>query len=157
MGDVNLDMYYLGMARYASTMGTCPAKKVGAVIVDPELNIVISIGVNAAPRGVEPCGAECENREVGENSKLCRAVHAEMNAILNAANMGVSVRGAVLYVTITPCKSCARAIIQSGVKEVVASANSPYRDALEMLSQAGIHTRVISGIGFPKVKLVPEV
>lgn len=152
----DLDAFYLGLARYVSRLGTCPAKKVGAVLVHTDLDAVLSVGYNAAPRGTPPCGEECKNREIGENSKACRAIHAEVTAILNAAYVGTSIKGARLYVTISPCQSCARSIIQSGISEVVVSGLSPYTKAIDLLDSAGVGMRVLSGITVPQVSVAAD-
>lgn len=143
---LDLDWYYLGLAKYISRLGTCSTKKVGCVVVHRGLGVPIALGYNAAPRGTAPCGDECANRSISENSKVCRAVHAEINAVLNAAYVGVSVVGSIMYVTISPCQSCARFIIQSGVSEVVSAAMSPYTKAVDLLKEAGIKFRVVTGV-----------
>ncbi len=148
-------LFYLGLAKYISTRGTCPTKQVGAVIVDEGLNIVLSTGLNDAPRGLQRCGAECQNRTIGENSKSCQAIHAEMNAILNAARVGIPITKATMYVTISPCLNCARAIIQSGISAVYASSMSPYEKALDILKQAGVKTAIVSGVSLPRVIMPP--
>jgi dCMP deaminase len=155
MSDINEDLYYLGLAKYVSQRGTCPAKKVGAVLVDKGRGVVLSVGANGAPEGTALCGEECATREVGENSKTCRAIHAEVMAIINAARLSVSVEGASVYVTISPCQSCARILVQSGIKEVVASAHSPYTKALDLLSEAGVKVRILSGVSVPKLRVIP--
>lgn len=137
------DFVYLRIARNISSFGTCPAKHVGCVIVDPHRNTIVASGYNDSPNGLPPCGDACRNRTIGENSKACQAVHAEVNAILNAAYRGVSVDGCTLYVTISPCQSCARAIIQSGITDVVCSSMSPYEKAVDMLRQAGVNFEVL--------------
>lgn len=141
MDTAERDILFLKIAKMVSSFGTCPTKQVGCVIVDGDS--IISSGYNDSPIGVSKCGEACMNRDIGENSKLCKAVHAEMNAILNAASRGVSVKGATVYVTISPCQSCARAIIQTGIREVVCSALSPYGRAIELLNEAGVAFRAV--------------
>jgi len=150
---VEWDTFFLGMSKYVSQKGTCPTKQVGSVIIDPTTHVVLSMGYNGSPRGTSHCGEACSKREMGVNSKECRAVHAEMNAILNAAFSGVSLRGATCYVTISPCLSCSRALIQSGIKEIVCSGKSPYDKALDLLKEAGVQIRILSGISLPKIRL----
>ncbi len=156
MSDIQVDLFYLGLARYMANRGTCPAKKVGAVIVDHDLDTVISVGYNDAPIGIQKCGGECANRQIGENNKACQAVHAEMNAILNAMKMGHSVSGKWMYVTISPCLNCARVMIQSGITRMVASSFSPYEKALTILKEAGVEVMVLKGVTFPKM-IIPSV
>jgi len=153
MSNIDWDQYFLGMAKYVSQRGTCPTKKVGAVLVDPETRSVLSVGYNGAPRGTSHCGEDCSRREIGVNSKSCKAIHAEMNAILNSAFNGVKVRGAMCYITISPCLSCSRALIQSGVTEVVAAGKSPYDKAFDLLKEAGVKVRILSGISIPRIRV----
>lgn len=148
--------YFLGMAKYVSQRGSCPTRQVGAVIIDPDTKAVLSVGYNGSPRGTDHCGQECANRKMGENTKACRAVHAELNAILNGAFSGVKTRGAELYVTVSPCLSCARAIIQSGIVRVVASGKSPYDKAIDLLKEAGIEVKIVSGQSLPKIRFIVE-
>lgn len=148
---IEWDSYFLGMAKYVAQKGTCPTKKVGSVFVDPDTKVVLTMGYNGSPRGTSHCGEECANRQIGQNSKACKAVHAELNAILNSAFSGVKVRGSVCYVTVSPCLSCARALIQAGVTEVVASGKSPYEKAFDLLKEAGVKVRILSGISMPKI------
>jgi dCMP deaminase len=150
------DEYFLGMAKYVSIRSSCPTKHVGSVIIDPETNAVLSVGYNGSPRGTAHCGEACASRTIGENSKACRAIHAEMNAILNATFNGVKTRGGRIYVTISPCLSCSRAIIQAGITEVVASGKSPYDKAIEMLQEAGVKLRILSGVALPKVRFLAD-
>ena len=156
MSRVEWDPFFLGMAKYVSQRGTCPTRQVGAVIVDAETNSVLSVGYNGSPRGTSHCGEDCAQRKMGENPKVCKAVHAELNAIFNAAFNGVKVRDSKLYVTVSPCLSCARAIIQSGVSEVVASGKSPYDRAIELLKEGGVKLRIISGLSLPRLKFVMD-
>lgn len=150
------DNYFLGMAKFVAQRGTCPTKQVGAVIVDPETHVVLSLGYNGSPRGTEHCGEECATRQQGQNQKACKAVHAEMNAILNGAFSGIKTRGALLYVTVSPCLSCSRAIIQAGITEVVASGKGPYEKAIALLKEADVKLRIISGIALPKIRFVVD-
>lgn len=130
--------YFLQMAEFVSTRSTCPTKQVGAVLVDPESKSVLSMGYNGSPRGTTHCGSECSDRKHGENTDVCRAVHAESNAIYNAAHNGIRLKGSDIYCTLSPCINCARAIIQVGVERVVFSHESAYPEALRELEEAGI-------------------
>ena len=111
---INWDEYFMGIAMLAAKRSKDPNTQVGACIVSPD-NIIISTGYNGMPKG-------CSDDEVpwdrtGEQTKYPYVVHAELNAILNAN--GRDLRGSKLYVALFPCNECAKAIIQSGVKEVV--------------------------------------
>ena len=111
---INWDEYFMGVAMLAARRSKDPSTQVGACIVSPE-NIIISTGYNGMPKG-------CSDDEfpwdrVGEETKYPYVVHAELNAILNAS--GRDLRGSRIYVALFPCNECAKAIIQSGVREVI--------------------------------------
>ena len=111
---INWDEYFMGIAMLAARRSKDPNTQVGACIVSQD-NIIISTGYNGMPKG-------CSDDEypwdrVGEETKYPYVVHAELNAVLNAN--GRDLRGSRLYVALFPCNECAKAIIQSGVKEVV--------------------------------------
>jgi len=119
---------------------TCPVLSVGAVFVNKYTKSILTTGYNGAPRGLNHCGDECFNRKLGDKSN-CRAIHAEMNAIFNAALNGVKLEHAVVYLTISPCEPCAKALIQVGIDEVVYIDTYVHTEALEWLSEAGISYR----------------
>lgn len=111
---ISWDEYFMGVALLASCRSKDPNTQVGACIVSPE-NIILSTGYNGFPVG-------CSDDEYpwdreGEQTKYPYVVHAELNAILNAS--GKSLRNARLYVDLFPCNECAKAIIQSGIREVI--------------------------------------
>ena len=104
---------YLSIAQTVSKAGTCPKMEVGAVLV--KNGRIISLGYNGAPRGV----AHCDLVGCDEENKHCRrAVHAELNAILNAAFVGSSTDGAEMFSTHNPCQTCTKAIINAGISKV---------------------------------------
>ena len=110
---ISWDEYFLGVAMLAARRSKDPSTQVGACIVSPD-NIIISTGYNGMPTG-------CSDDEFpwdrsGEDTKYPYVVHAELNAILNAN--GRDLRGSRIYVALFPCNECAKAIIQSGIKEV---------------------------------------
>ena len=110
---ISWDEYFLGVAMLAARRSKDPSTQVGACIVSPD-NIIISTGYNGMPKG-------CSDDEfpwdrTGEDTKYPYVVHAELNAILNAN--GRDLRGSRIYVALFPCNECAKAIIQSGIKEV---------------------------------------
>ena len=111
---ISWDEYFMGIAMLAAKRSKDPSTQVGACIVSQD-NIIISTGYNGMPKGCSddefPWGRE------GAETKYPYVVHAELNAILNAN--GRDLRGSRLYVALFPCNECAKAIIQSGVKEVV--------------------------------------
>ncbi len=135
---ISWDEYFMGVAKLAAHRSKDPSTQVGACIVSPE-NIIISTGYNGMPKGCSddefPWGRE------GAETKYPFVVHAELNAILNAN--GRDLRGSRVYVALFPCNECAKAIIQSGVKEVVylsdKYANTPGVQASKrMLDAAGV-------------------
>lgn len=111
---ISWDEYFFGIALLAAKRSKDPSTQVGACIVDQN-NIILGTGYNGFPNG-------CSDDEFpwdreGENTKYPFVVHAELNAILNAK--GRSLANAKLYVSLFPCNECAKAIIQSGIKEVI--------------------------------------
>ncbi|MBN1114118.1 MAG: dCMP deaminase family protein [Oligoflexia bacterium] len=113
--------YFFEFASLASQRATCLRRKVGAVIVKD--NMVVSTGYNGPPRGVPHCretGCIREQNHVpsGEKHELCRGLHAEQNAIIQAARFGVNITGAELYCSTKPCVICTKMIINSGISRV---------------------------------------
>lgn len=135
---ITWDEYFMGVALLAAKRSKDPNTQVGACIVD-ENNVILSTGYNGFPVG-------CSDDEFpwdreGEQTKYPYVVHAELNAILNAS--GKSLRGARIYVALFPCNECAKAIIQSGIREVVylsdKYADTPGTQASKlMLRSAGV-------------------
>ena len=111
---INWDEYFMGVAILASKRSKDPNTQVGACIVDNN-NIILSTGYNGFPYGCSDDIFPWERE--GDDTKYNYVVHAELNAILNAR--GKNLKGAKLYVDLFPCNECAKAIIQSGVSEVV--------------------------------------
>jgi len=139
--------YFLELADLVASRSTCLRRHVGAVLVKNER--IIATGYNGAPRGLGHClelGCLREAMQVpsGHRYELCRGVHAEQNAIINAANYGVSTQDAVLYCTIQPCIICARMIINAGIVKVVHRGNFDDQMSVQFLQEAGIELVVIS-------------
>ena len=132
------------MARLVASWSSCyqTNRQVGAVIVKNKR--VMTTGYNGAPSGVESCKTKgvCLRREKnipsGTQLEICYAVHAEENAIAQAARLGVSVDGATLYCTHQPCVICSRMIINSGIKRVVYQDGYPSDFSLELFKEAGV-------------------
>lgn len=119
------DTYFMRMAELVATRSTCLRRKVGAVIVKEKR--VLTTGYNGAPRGLKHCAElgcirERNNIESGMRHELCRGVHAEQNAVIQAAYFGVSIKDATIYTTAFPCVLCAKILVNAGITEVV------YRD-----------------------------
>ena len=135
------DEYFMAMAELASTRSTC-RRQVGAVIT--KNNEIVSIGYNGAPKGLAHCSqlGGClrmkNNIPSGTRQEFCRAVHAEQNAIVQAAKQGVSILGGTLYVTTYPCSICARMIINSELKRIVYAGDYMDDNSKAMLNESGI-------------------
>ncbi|MBY9000916.1 MAG: dCMP deaminase family protein [Candidatus Heimdallarchaeota archaeon] len=115
------DDYFIQIAEIVKTRSTCIRRQVGAVLVNDNRQI-ISTGYNGVPRGVNHCNVETCTKlyeKSGEKNEICPAVHAELNAILQAASAGISPEGTTLYSTTRPCSGCTMAIINVGIKRVV--------------------------------------
>lgn len=150
---ISWDEYFMGIAYLSSLRSKDPNTKVGACIVDSN-HKVVSIGYNGMPRGIDENQVSWEKGE-GLNSKYLYVCHAEFNAILNTRN-GSYLDGCVLYVTLFPCNECSKAIIQTGIKEVVFADNkyessTQTQASLKMLNLAGVKTRKYVG-RLPEIK-----
>ena len=136
--------YFLDLAKLAAKRATCPVRQVGAVFVDPGTNVVLATGYNGSPRGTPHCGKACYERQHGEKTSECRAVHAETNGIYSAARRGVSLEGAHVYCTLSPCVNCARALVQVGITWVGYGEDSAYPEAIEELKMGGVGYALLS-------------
>ncbi len=136
--------YFMEITRLVAKRATCLRRQVGAVLVmDKRL---LATGYNGAPSGLAHClevGCLREKNNIpsGERHELCRGIHAEQNAIIQAAFHGVRIQGATLYCTNLPCVICTKMIINAGIKEI--TYESGYADDLtrEMLLEARIPVR----------------
>lgn len=125
---------------------TCIRRAVGAIVVKDRR--ILATGYNGVPSGLSHCeetGCLREQQGVpsGQRHEICRGLHAEQNAIIQAAKSGTNLNGGILYCTTQPCVVCAKMIINTGIKEVVYT--NPYPDELSMsmLNEAGIKLRVL--------------
>lgn len=133
--------YFMEIAHLVKRRATCLRRQVGAVIVK-DRNI-LATGYNGAPSGVEHCADRGCLREKlgipsGERHEICRGLHAEQNAIIQAAKHGTSIEGATLYCTNQPCSICAKMIINAGVRQIIFEEGYPDALAEEMIKEAGI-------------------
>jgi len=133
--------YFLEMARVVAHRSTCLRRRVGALLVRDKR--ILATGYNGAPAGLPHCedvGCLREQKRIppGERQELCRGLHAEQNAVIQGALHGVSLKGSVLYATTQPCVTCAKMLINAGVRRVVYEGEYPDQLALEMLQQAGV-------------------
>ena len=136
------DEYFMGIAELTKKRSTCLRRNVGAVIVKDKH--IIATGYNGAPRGIDHCAQKggCLRKELGipsgERHELCRALHAEQNAIIQAASFGHSVEGATIYITHSPCVICSKMIINVGIKKIFVGEDYPDEFAAEILGEAGL-------------------
>lgn len=128
--------YFFDLAHLVSTRASCPSRKVGCVIIDDQ-NFVLATGYNGAPSGTFHCDEKCVARQSGKDYHLCKAVHAEMNAVAYAARRGVSLDNSVAYVTTSPCVLCARVMIQAGIVKIFVDAWYDI-DVLNLFKEAGV-------------------
>lgn len=139
------DEYFMEMATVAAKRSTCLRRSVGAVIVKNKQ--ILASGYNGTPMGLPHCeevGCLREQLKVpsGKCHELCRGVHAEQNAITQAAYHGVSVKGATLYCTHQPCVVCTKMLINAGIERIVYA--NPYPDELaqEMMGQSKMQIEI---------------
>ncbi|MDQ1277111.1 MAG: dCMP deaminase [Thermodesulfobacteriota bacterium] len=138
------DEYFMNIAGLVARRSTCIRRQVGAVLVRDRR--VLATGYNGAPTGLRHCldlGCLRQQHSIpsGERHELCRGLHAEQNAIIQAALHGVSVKDAVLYCTNHPCIICAKMIINAGIRSVLIQ--DRYRDTMaeDILQEAGVEVR----------------
>ena len=136
------DEYFMQMAELTAQRSTCLRRHVGAVIVKDKH--IIATGYNGAPKGLRHC-AECggclrEKLQIpsGQRHELCRALHAEQNAIIQAAKVGVSTEGATIYITLQPCVICAKMLVNAGITRIVHRGEYPDPLSQSILAEAGI-------------------
>lgn len=140
------DSYFMAIADLVSTRSTCLRRAVGAVLVRDKR--ILATGYNGAPSGLRHClelGCLREEKNVpsGERHELCRGLHAEQNAIIQAALHGVSTNGATIYCTNHPCTICAKMIVNAGINSVVIMESYADRLAEEILREARVEVRTL--------------
>ena len=138
------DEYFMEMAHIVAKRSTCLRRKVGAILVKDKH--ILSTGYNGATKGLKHCSeVGCLRKELGipsgERHEICRGLHAEQNAIIQAAVFGISIKNSVLYCTNTPCVVCAKMLINAGVREIVYSGEYPDDLAKKMISESKIKIR----------------
>lgn len=139
------DEYFLEIAKLVSRRSTCLRRQVGALIVKDRR--ILTTGYNGTPSGIAHCETtECLREKLrvpsGERHELCRGLHAEQNALLQASLYGVSVGGSLLYCTNQPCIICTKMIINAGIKEIIIRNGYPDKMAQDFFEEAGIKVRV---------------
>jgi dCMP deaminase len=140
------ETYFMNITNLVAERSTCLRRAVGAVLVKDKR--ILSTGYNGSPSNLKHCAeVGCLREKLGIESgkmhELCRGIHAEQNAIIQAAYHGVSVKGASIFCTNQPCSICARMIINAGIKKIYYQ--SGYADSLakELLGEAGIELQQI--------------
>ena len=130
----------MGLAAYISGWSKDPSTRVGAVIVNPDTHVIIGVGYNGLPRGIDD-----DHRLNDRAERLAIVVHAEVNALLNANG---SVYGATLYTTHQPCSQCAAQIINSGIGKVIYRQDEDFAQrwghaGVSLLKEAGIEVHSV--------------
>ncbi len=135
------DEYFMSMAALAASRSTCLRRRVGAVVVKDRM--VLSTGYNDTPRGLKNCGEggcpRCAgSAPPGTDHDSCLCIHAEQNAIIQAAYHGVSIAGGTLYCTHQPCLVCAKMIVNAGIRVVVYLGEYPDPASTQLMEDAGV-------------------
>jgi len=145
------DEYFITIAREVATRSTCLRRRVGAILVRNRR--ILATGYNGAPAGLPHCGeVGCQRQErgipSGQRHELCRGLHAEQNAIIQAALHGVSIGDSTLYVTHQPCVVCSKMLVNAGVQRIVSAQAYPDELAQQILNQAGVALEIfVTGEG----------
>lgn len=142
------DEYFFQIAHQVASRSTCLRRQVGAVLVKDKR--ILATGYNGAPKGIVHClDVGCLRDELGvpsgQRHELCRALHAEQNAIAQAALHGVKIEGASIYVTHQPCSLCAKMVINSGIVEVYYDEGYPDELSIGFFTEAGIKLHRLGG------------
>lgn len=145
---ISWDGYFMQIAQLVAQRSTCLRRQVGAVIVKNKR--MLATGYNGAPSGLEHCleiGCLRQKMKIpsGQRHELCRGLHAEQNAIIQASLYGISVKDSVIYVTNQPCVICAKMLINAGITEIVIAGEYPDAMAMDFLKEAGLKVRVFRG------------
>jgi dCMP deaminase len=138
------DRYFIDIAGLVSERSTCLRRKVGAVLVRDKR--ILSTGYNGAARGLAHCDQVGCLREAmsipsGERIEVCRGIHAEQNALVQAATFGINVSEATLYCTHEPCITCSKMLLNAGIRQFVVAQTYPDELARRMLAEAGAEVR----------------
>ncbi|MGL5514532.1 MAG: deoxycytidylate deaminase [Sporomusa sp.] len=135
------DEYFMNITKVVATRSTCLRRQIGAVIVKEQR--LLASGYNGAPSGLSHCGKTGCLRAAaqipsGQRHELCRGLHAEQNAVVQAAMYGVPIQGATLYSTHQPCSACSKILINAGIKRIVYLQSYPDELAQQLIAEAGI-------------------
>ncbi len=135
------DEYFIEITHLVARRSTCLRRQVGAVLVKGKN--ILATGYNGAPSGIAHClDVGCLREKMGipsgERHELCRGLHAEQNAIIQAAKHGTNIDGATLYCTTMPCIICAKMIINAGIRQIVYEGGYADTLAAEMIAESGM-------------------
>jgi dCMP deaminase len=135
------DDYFMTITKDVALRSTCLKRKVGAIVVKDHR--VLSTGYNGAPKNIKHCSETgCLRKELnvpsGQRHELCRGLHAEQNAIIQAALHGVKIEGATIYSTYHPCIICVKMMLNAGITKLVYEGQYPDELAKKMLKESGI-------------------
>jgi dCMP deaminase len=154
---------WIDLCRRMAEVSNCPRGKFGAIIVDEESNTLVTSGYNGYLRGgsnlcggLEECAREARKIPSGTAIEI-GCVHAEMNAILNAARETVSTKGKVIFVNGEPCEMCAKFVVQSGIKRVYVIGNVYRKNGLAILREHRVRVSVLGEGGGEAAKKDPSV
>ena len=140
------DEYFMGIAELVSKRSSCLRRAVGAVLVKDKR--ILASGYNGAPAKIKHCsevGCIREKLKIpsGQRHELCRGLHAEQNAFLQAALHGTSAKDATIYSTNQPCTICAKMIINAGIQEIVIRGDYPDTMSKDLLREAKVKIRIL--------------
>lgn len=135
------DTYFMRITKLVATRSSCLRRSVGAVLVKDKR--ILATGYNGAPAGMAHCEeAGCLRDQLhipsGERHELCRGLHAEQNAIIQAARQGTEIKDSTLYCTTAPCSLCAKMLINAGVTRIVYAGSYPDERAMAFFAEAGV-------------------
>ncbi|MBA4370073.1 MAG: cytidine deaminase [Coriobacteriaceae bacterium] len=138
------DEYFMAIAEQVAGRSTCIRRACGAVLVKDKR--ILATGYNGAPRGIAHCDqVGCLREQLGvpsgEKHELCRAIHAEQNAVVQAAKYGTQIDGSMVYTTHQPCVLCAKILINAGVTEIVFRDAYPDQLSQDLIAEAGVELR----------------
>lgn len=145
---VSWDDYFMGLAEAVATRSTCLRHNLGSVLVKDRR--ILGTGYNGAPRGIRHCvevGCMRDKLKIpsGTRHEICMAVHAEQNAIIQAAVHGASTEGSEIFITHAPCAVCAKILINAGIKRIIFKNNYPDEFARKLLKEAKVEVVYLNG------------
>ena len=134
------DSYFMQIAHLVKTRATCPRRQVGAVVVQDRR--ILATGYNGAPSGLPHCPEGGDEHEWPQGCLMAghcaRSLHAEQNALLQAAKIGIPCEGSTMYVTCHPCHTCAKMVVNAGIRAVIYEGEYPDPFSLQIFSQSKI-------------------